>query len=280
MPRQTKHNIFDWADNEDSGYGNLIGLHMVDFHQPLHAPVQATPDLLPNVWASSTLSFTTDSIYEGFVDHIHYGLTFSSDPLTKDQLAGEAIWQSDLLVIQLPQASGMYVHMLAHDKFNRSPQEEDQVTIFGPFNVDLDPPSGSLIINQGEAETNVALVTLAIAAVDNISGVDEMYLDGDILNGGNVRTWIPFSTIAGVTLTVGDGRKDVRVRFRDVPGNTSLWFSDDIIYGLLRYFFNKSHDLSNDMSVNQRIFSIQVANMTGVTNKMNQGDNHGKLSSA
>ncbi|MDQ3263271.1 MAG: hypothetical protein M3Y59_06385 [Myxococcota bacterium] len=85
-----------------------------------------------------------------------------------------------------------------------------------PVTVDATAPSNaSVALAGGGTVVSSRTVTLAISAV----GADQLYLDGDLDDAANVRTWIPYGTSAQVTLTGGDGAKTLTVGFRDGAHN-------------------------------------------------------------
>ena len=94
--------------------------------------------------------------------------------------------------------------------------------------VDTTPPTGTVVINGGDAFTNSTGVTLTLSADDGPtgSGVGTMRLaPGD----GNFGPWIPFATSAPFTLTGGaSGNRAVQAQFRDLFDNVSQTASDSI----------------------------------------------------
>ena len=74
--------------------------------------------------------------------------------------------------------------------------------------------------------TDTTLLSLSLRAFDR-SGPIDMMLSGDITDGF-ADTWQPFSDALDVTLTEGDGVKEVRVRFADAIDNRSEWFSHSV----------------------------------------------------
>ena len=100
-------------------------------------------------------------------------------------------------------------------------------TISSNFNlVDITPPTGSIIINNGATYTRSTSVTLNLTASDACSGLSQMKFSND-----NV-TWTtpePFATARNYVLTFGDGTKTVYVKFMDTANNWSQASSDTII---------------------------------------------------
>jgi len=95
--------------------------------------------------------------------------------------------------------------------------------------IDL-PPSGSVLINNGDATTTSTSVTLTLSAIDAESTVDQMRFSND---GTAWSTPEPFAIEKSWTLSDGDGEKTVYVRFRDSAGHWSAFFSDIITLNML-----------------------------------------------
>lgn len=85
------------------------------------------------------------------------------------------------------------------------------------------------IDNDSEATTN-SQVTLTFDIADTIDA--QMYIDGDVENGANVRQWIAYSTPQNVTLTSGLESKTIKAKFKDHDscGNESYWVEKEIEY--------------------------------------------------
>ena len=91
--------------------------------------------------------------------------------------------------------------------------------------VETTAPSGSVKIDGGAAWTDRASVALKLACSDGQSGCSAMQLSHDN------RTFTapePFVTTRAWTLTAGDGKKTVYVRYIDRAGNVSKSFLDTI----------------------------------------------------
>lgn len=87
-----------------------------------------------------------------------------------------------------------------------------------PTPPDATPPTGSVQINGGAANTSQPAVTLTLAATDDASGVTRMRFSND---GVNFAASIPFAASAPWTLSSGDGSKTVYAQFQDGAGNWS-----------------------------------------------------------
>ncbi|NQU19318.1 hypothetical protein HQ550_04095, partial [bacterium] len=96
--------------------------------------------------------------------------------------------------------------------------------------VDTQPPQGTIIINNDQPYTNSISVTLSLSASDSTSGMvvgAQMQFSND-----NIEWSIPegYDATKVWILSEGDGEKTVYVRFRDVAGNWSGPFFDDIFF--------------------------------------------------
>ncbi|MHB1355219.1 MAG: kelch repeat-containing protein [Anaerolineae bacterium] len=97
--------------------------------------------------------------------------------------------------------------------------------------IDLDAPSGSVVINDGITNTNRASVTLTLSAVDPGSGVAQMSFS---YNGSLWGTWQSFTFTTPITLETGDGIKTVYVRYQDNAGNICIPVTDSIVLDTTR----------------------------------------------
>ncbi len=93
---------------------------------------------------------------------------------------------------------------------------------------DTNPPTGSLVINNGNTYTNTNLITLSISATDTESSVTEMQISENSDFSGS--SYEPFDTTKSFNLTAGNGTKTVYIRFKDTADNESIAYSDTIIY--------------------------------------------------
>jgi hypothetical protein len=87
--------------------------------------------------------------------------------------------------------------------------------------LDVTAPTGSVsILSPSGSRTTASTVTLALSAVDDVSGVGRMMLSNrmDFIGG----TWQAYTTSAAWTL---DANNTVYVRFRDNAGNVSQTYS-------------------------------------------------------
>jgi hypothetical protein len=92
--------------------------------------------------------------------------------------------------------------------------------------LDTKKPTGSIVINGGAKYTNLTDVTLILTATDATSGAYEMQFSPDNRTWSN---WEDICTVKQYTLTAGDGKKKLYVRYRDGLGNISASYSASII---------------------------------------------------
>ena len=92
--------------------------------------------------------------------------------------------------------------------------------------LDNTPPGGAISINNGDQYTDQSDVVLTLSGTDPGSGVSHMKFSND-----NVTYSAPeiYSATKSWTLSSGDGIKTVYVKFRDMAGNWSGAYPDNII---------------------------------------------------
>lgn len=90
---------------------------------------------------------------------------------------------------------------------------------------DLDPPTGSVVINDGAAFTTNRVVTLTLAAADNSGTVAQMRFSND---GTTWSAWEAFAPTRVWELPAGVATRTVRAQFQDPFGNISAPVSDSI----------------------------------------------------
>lgn len=85
--------------------------------------------------------------------------------------------------------------------------------------LDTTAPTGSLLINNGNAFTTSSPVALALTGSDSGSGVDQMRFSTD--NGSHWTAWENFASLKSLPLPSGDGSKQVQYQLRDKAGVTA-----------------------------------------------------------
>ncbi|MCC5877948.1 MAG: hypothetical protein JJU11_17155, partial [Candidatus Sumerlaeia bacterium] len=93
--------------------------------------------------------------------------------------------------------------------------------------LDTLPPTGTIVVNNGDDFTNNATVNLDLTATDGAGiGLGDMRFSN---NGSDWSPWIPFTTSTTWDLDdSNDGTKTVHAQFRDLLGNTSTSYTDSI----------------------------------------------------
>ena len=84
--------------------------------------------------------------------------------------------------------------------------------------IDRTPPTGTLLINEGEESTDTTEVTLTLSASDATSGITQLRFSND---GTQYGAWQSFKESVSWTLHDELGQKTVYVQFQDEAGLTS-----------------------------------------------------------
>jgi len=92
--------------------------------------------------------------------------------------------------------------------------------------VDMTSPTGSVVINNGDASTTSTAVTLTLTSNDATSGVSEVRYSNDGV--WDTEPWEPFSASKAWTLTAGDGAETVYYQIKDGAGLISATYQDSI----------------------------------------------------
>jgi len=95
---------------------------------------------------------------------------------------------------------------------------------------EVNPPTGSIMINGGVEATKSAAVTLTLTASDDTPGKIQMCIS----NRAICKTWTAFAATKNWMLTRGNGTRTVNVWFKDVWGNVNTSpYSETIILDTL-----------------------------------------------
>lgn len=86
-------------------------------------------------------------------------------------------------------------------------------------------PSGSVVLNNSDAISNLSTMTATLNATDE-SGITQMQFSWDNVTWD---AWEAFAVTKSVTANDGDGIKSLYVRFKDGAGNVSVVVSDSIL---------------------------------------------------
>ena len=134
------------------------------------------------------------------------------------------------------------------------------------------PTNSSIIINNGNPDTNNATVSLDLYAQDNGSGVSTMKFRND---AGEWTQEEPYAKTKAWTLTPGEGMKFVDVIFKDEVGNYSAVYEDTIYLdlGTLPLFidmFNITRQAADSYIISFHV-SRPVSSILGEITKMSGG---------
>lgn len=273
--------------------GNYIGKHPLGFNQFIQSEEFAfdlSSSLNEGGWHNSDPILTHSRISQGVIDHIHYMVTTSGTPPDIETMSGANVWNTDTLVLVMPEASGQYVHIMPHDAFHRVATYGDSIITLGEFNIDKTAPYGHLALNNGNFATDSNVIRVVMRIFDLLSHPKDVYLYGDI-TGPLAETWLPQDhmdhfgygiVISGVMLVPGNTteRKTIHALIRDQAGNVSSVLTAYITYPITRYFFHKAGTTDNSLQQSENSMSITINDMKEGTAKMQRGDEHGNLSTA
>jgi len=93
---------------------------------------------------------------------------------------------------------------------------------------DTEPPSGYILIADGDLYTNVISVRLNLTATDNMSPENKIKMAFSE-DGVSFAAWEQFYSTRQYIMQDGDGEKTIYVKFKDDIGNVSVPYSDSII---------------------------------------------------
>ncbi len=189
---------------------------------PPTAPSLKTASPSTNTWSNDNT--VTVSWYPGTSQNsgvAGYSLVMDSSPFTEPDSTVETV---ETTFTSAPLADGKhYFHIRTVDNTGNVSETQH----LGPFKIDTAPPEGTgIVINNGDAFTPSAGVTLSLSAADSGSGMGKMQFSND-----RVYWSVPQNYAAGADWTVlsGKGTRTVYARFSDVAGNwTETGISDEI----------------------------------------------------
>ena len=97
---------------------------------------------------------------------------------------------------------------------------------------DATEPSGSVLVNGGDARTNQRNVSLTLSATDASpgTGLTQVRLSND---GVTWSPYVPYATALPWTLAAGNGVSSVFAQFKDGAGNSSAVVRDTIVLDTL-----------------------------------------------
>lgn len=192
-----------------SGYTALLGSVSVNFSQTSTHQSTVAVTLGATQYPSTPLVSEYQLNNTGrFVGAGGPWYSLTSNPLT-------VTWNLDTV------PANSYVTRTVYARFRNVEGRISQV-YSDTIRVDTAPPvviPGAFAINGGASYSLSPNVYLSLGATDQGSGLAQMRLTGDVVSPTG---WIPYQpTLAGVTLTEGNGPKTVFVEYRDVAGNVT-----------------------------------------------------------
>jgi len=149
---------------------------------------------------------------------------------------------------------------------------------------DTTPPSCSVSINDGDSYTNSPTVTLSLSATDNVGITGYFVSTNSSIPSVSNSKWTSvtsntsFTDSVSYTLSGGDGKKTVYVRYKDNSGNISDYASDSIVLDITSptVTIEKSSFTTTNNSITMKLkgsASDDLSGITGVTWSNNLGGN-------
>jgi hypothetical protein len=127
--------------------------------------------------------------------------------ITQDTWRFEYIWDTK----DLDEGNDYFAEITLTDSAGWSKTSDPLV-----IHIDNTPPANAKAsINKGGKRTASRVITLEASADDAV----EMFVSGDVRADTSTFQWIPLKTSMAVTLSSGDGEKNVSVKFRDKAKN-------------------------------------------------------------
>lgn len=256
----------------------LPGKYIPNANNYLHSPpgVSGGPELVG--WISNQDAGIQIGGHEAF-DHLHYFVGPSgSDPTKAEMSEAPYIRTESSMVLALPEGES-YVWFLEHNETHHPKGTESDVGVIGPLQVDLSGPIGSIRVAGGLIRISDEQTFVQIEATDDLSGVSGVYIDGDVVNGPNVRSWLPYSGQYDIELTPNFETKTVNIRFRDFAGNLSALYLDTIFLGETKYYFYNTDSLIDNQLKSSGVTLVGKSDnqMQSGGSKMTEGDEHGEF---
>src|SRR3989338_4041745 len=189
------------------------------------ARTDTTPPSFSNIAATNltttaaTITWTTN---EPATSQVDYGLTASygsSSPVDSTRVVSHRVSLSGLAPATL-----YHYRVRSTDAAGNAAASADQ-TLTTQRPPDTNPPTGSVTINGGAAQTASPQVTLTLAASDAEGPVTAMRCSND---GVGYSAAEAYATTKAWTVTAGDGPKTVYATFQDAAGNWSAPSTDTI----------------------------------------------------
>lgn len=211
--------VFDSAYNMSSAVH--LGPFYIDNVAP-HAPSITYASVASGIWSSAMTDTLRWDLEPSDTANVHNLLGYATQWSHSPSLDADTIVNTTGNEMDADLAEGIwYFHVRAVDAaHNWSPTAH-----YGPIYVDHSGPTGTLIIGEGETKTTSLKITLALSAVDALSGVALVQFSNDGHSWtspqpfiSTLRNW-DLEAFGGRTDT---GRKTVYVRLIDSVGNANI----------------------------------------------------------
>lgn len=203
------YQIRDNAGLESITYQDDIGL---DTTPPTGSIIINNDD----TWASSTSVTLTVTYADSYSDV--YQVRFSNDGVW-DTETWESPITSKAWTLDVGDGSKTVYYQVVDNAGLISSYSDDIV-------LDTTPPTGSIVINNGDAWTTSTFVVLTLTYSDATSGVNQVRYSNDGI--WDTEPWESPSPTKVWTLLSGDGTKTVYYQMRDNASVESVTYSDDI----------------------------------------------------
>lgn len=215
---------------------------------------------------------------EHYWHSLHY-LPADSVPSYVSLKNAPEIRYSNIIVVALPEGVSN-IYFIQYDECGRRKGYDTDIGVIGPYQIDITKPIGTLEIAHGLYRVEESEVALSINAYDTISGIFQMYIDGDVV-GDNVRQWIEFNTQIDVLLdNTKTGRKKVTLKLKDRANNISDLIIDDVFLSFAKYYFYLAPVDNNLAFQSEALMYNKQDNLskTDIAKNILEGEQYGEFS--
>ncbi|MEM2619554.1 MAG: hypothetical protein QW356_08795, partial [Candidatus Hadarchaeales archaeon] len=225
VPSEGSHTIYVWlqdaAGNVNYNYCSFTTLYYDTTAPSSPSGLTASPSGWTNT-NSFTVSWTNPPDTSGIAG-AYYRLDSAPNSNTDGTyVSGSGITSISGITVSGDGSHTIYVWLVdAAGNVNYS--NRSSTTLY----YDATPPTGSIVINNGDTYTNSTSVTLSFTYSDATSDVYQVRYSNDGI--WDNEPWELPSASKSWTLTSGDGTKTVYYQIKDVAGNVSSTYSDSII---------------------------------------------------
>lgn len=182
-------------------------------------PALSSPSHTENAWSNdNTIEIHMDDATDTASGVEGYGVSWTQDASETPDATKNVEGAEDSTTSAARQDGTWYFNLRTKDDAGNW----TSTVHMGPFWIDTTPPSGTMIVNSGDAYTSDTSVTVTSSVTD--SNTVEMRFNP----GTGWTSWESYDVTKTLELPEADGRKTVRAEYRDEAGNT-LPLSDTII---------------------------------------------------